>query len=88
MYISSHVLYLTSAILNSLWNIYNNKTQADTNHLNVIDAISWFYKGDNPDTSIILAEQELKLANTIPIQATNFFSNLVRYYHENIPVNS
>src|SRR4051812_45634194 len=48
--------------LDSLWTIYNNKTQADTNRLSAIHNIAWRYYRNNPDTAIILAEQELKFA--------------------------
>ena len=49
----------------SLWAVYNSKTQPDTNRLKAINTIAWSYSRNNPDTAIILAEQELKLANTI-----------------------
>ncbi|MHB8261673.1 MAG: hypothetical protein ACYDCN_07085 [Bacteroidia bacterium] len=52
--------------IDSLWKVYNNTAQADTNRLKAIHAIAWSYMSNNPDTAIILAEQELKLANTIP----------------------
>jgi len=48
--------------IDSLWTIYNNKTQADTNRLKAIQAIAWGYRSNKPDTAIILAEQELTLA--------------------------
>ncbi len=48
----------------SLWFVYNNKAKADTNRLEAIHAIANIYRDNNPDTAIILAEQELKLAQT------------------------
>ena len=39
----------------SLWAIYNNKAQADTNRLKAIHVIAWSYKSNNPDTAISLA---------------------------------
>jgi len=50
--------------LDSLWTVYNNKSQTDTNRLNAIHAIAKSYVGNSPDTAIILAEQELKFAQT------------------------
>jgi serine phosphatase RsbU (regulator of sigma subunit) len=50
--------------LDSLWKVFNNKNQTDTNRLEAINAISWSYIWNNPDTAIILANQELKLAQT------------------------
>src|SRR6185437_10141526 len=52
--------------LDSLWTVYNNKSEADTNRLKAIDAIAWSLRINNSDTAIILAEQELSLANVIP----------------------
>ena len=51
--------------LDSLWTIYKNKSQPDTNRLIAINIIAEAYKNNNPDTAIILAEEELKLANTL-----------------------
>ncbi|HWY34332.1 MAG TPA: tetratricopeptide repeat protein, partial [Nitrosopumilaceae archaeon] len=48
--------------MDSLWDVYNNKRQADTNRLKAIHDISRSFVGKNPDTVIILAGQELKLA--------------------------
>ena len=46
----------------SLWAVYNNKNQTDTNRLKAIFTIARGYVYNNPDTAIILAEQELGLA--------------------------
>jgi tetratricopeptide (TPR) repeat protein len=48
--------------LDSLWKVYNDKSQVDTNRLNALHSIAWFYSNNNPDTAIILADQEFKLA--------------------------
>ncbi|HXD94582.1 MAG TPA: tetratricopeptide repeat protein [Bacteroidia bacterium] len=48
--------------LDSLWRVYNDKSQADTNRLKAIDDIAWSYNNNNPDTAIVLANEELKLA--------------------------
>ena len=48
--------------LDSLWKVYNNTAQPDTNRVKAIDAIAWSYKSNKPDTAIILAKQELALA--------------------------
>ena len=46
----------------SLWTVFKNKTQADTSRLKAIDAIAWSYRFNKPDTGVILAHQELELA--------------------------
>src|ERR1035437_6562473 len=46
----------------SLLAVYNKKTQADTNRLKAIQVIAWNLRSNNPDTAIILAEQQLQLA--------------------------
>src|ERR1035437_5269455 len=48
--------------IDSLWAIYNNKTQPDTNRLKALQIIAWNLRNNNPDTAIILAEQEVQLA--------------------------
>jgi tetratricopeptide (TPR) repeat protein len=49
----------------SLFKVYNDKTQADTNRLNAMQVIASSLSGNNPDTAIMLAEQEVKLANSL-----------------------
>ncbi len=46
----------------SLWRVYNNTSQADTNRLKAIYDIAWSYIYNNPDTAIVLAEQQLQLS--------------------------
>jgi len=48
--------------IDSLWAIYKNKAEADTARLKATHAIANMYLYNNPDTCIIIAEQELKLA--------------------------
>lgn len=48
--------------LDSLWSIYNNKTQADTNRLKAIHKIAWDYLYINPDSTLVFANLELKLS--------------------------
>lgn len=48
--------------LDSLWKVFNNKALPDTNRLKAIDAIAWSYNGNNPDTTILLAEKQMKFA--------------------------
>ncbi|HXD93611.1 MAG TPA: sensor histidine kinase [Bacteroidia bacterium] len=48
--------------IDSLWTVYNNKEQPDTNRLLAIHIIASSYTSNNPDTAIILARQELALA--------------------------
>ncbi len=54
--------HLYAQNLDSLWKAYNNTTQPDTNRLKAIDDIAWSYNSNNPDTAIVLANEELKLA--------------------------
>jgi tetratricopeptide (TPR) repeat protein len=48
--------------LDSLTKIYNDKTQPDTNRLKARHKIANIYLYNNPDTAIVLAKQELALA--------------------------
>jgi two-component system NarL family sensor kinase len=51
--------------IDSLWTVYNNKEQPDTVRLLAIHIIASGYTNNNPDTAIILAQQELALAQAI-----------------------
>ena len=46
----------------SLWAIYRNTAEADTNRLKAINEIANLYRDNNPYTAIVLAQQELQLA--------------------------
>ena len=46
----------------SLWKVYDNNKQPDTNRLKAIHDIAWSYRNNKPDTAVLLAEQQLKLA--------------------------
>lgn len=46
----------------SLWKVFNNGTLPDTSRLKAIDNIAWSYIGNNPDTAVALAGQQLELA--------------------------
>ncbi len=46
----------------SLWKVYNNTSQSDTNRLKAIYDIAWAYLYVNPDSAILLAEKQLQLA--------------------------
>ncbi len=46
----------------SLWKLYTNTSQSDTNRLKAMYDIAWAYIYTNPDSAIILAEQQLQLA--------------------------
>ena len=50
--------------MDSLWKVYKNKTLTDTNRLNAINIIAFSFRNNKPDTAIIFAEEELKLAQT------------------------
>ena len=46
----------------SLWSVFKNETQPDTNRLKAIHSISRNYLNNNPDSAIILAQKELAFA--------------------------
>ncbi len=46
----------------SLWKVYLNTNKPDTDRLKAIDEISWSFRNNNPDTAIILAQQQIELA--------------------------
>ena len=50
----------------SLWAVYNTKSSSDTIRLKALDEMAVSYSFNNPDTAIVLAEQELNFAGTIP----------------------
>ena len=56
--------FAQNKMLDSLWSVYKNKNQADTNRFKSVDIIISNYIGNNPDTAIVLAEEELKLAQS------------------------
>src|ERR1700752_1765413 len=60
--------------IDSLWSVYNNKSLEDSARLNALHFIAWSYRGNKPDTAIILAEQELKLANTLSINKAKIWA--------------
>src|SRR5580704_7306519 len=60
--------------MDSLWSVYNNKNQVDTNRLKAIHAIAWDCRNNNPDTAIIIAEEELKLVATMSKNEDKAFS--------------
>src|SRR5213596_3522795 len=61
---STQCFFAQNKKLDSLWAVYNNKTEADSNRLKAIHAIIWSYIGNDPDTAMVLAEQQLDLAQT------------------------
>jgi two-component system NarL family sensor kinase len=50
--------------IDSLWAVYNNKNQPDTNRLRAMYFIAYGASDNNPDTSIMLAKQQVQLAQT------------------------
>lgn len=54
--------------IDSLWRVYKDKTQADTNRLRAIQAISFNLRNSNPDTAIILALQQLKTIGSFDVE--------------------
>ncbi len=51
--------------IDSLWSICNNQSQPDTSRLEALDIIVRTYQKQNPDTSIILAGQEILFAKKV-----------------------
>ena len=49
------------SVKDSLWEVYNNPTNTDTNRIKTLQRILWTYMSTKPDTSLILAKQELIL---------------------------
>ncbi len=62
LFTGEHLSFGQQQILDSLWEIVNNKTQVDTTRLKGLHEIVRTYIYSKPDTGIILAEQELSLA--------------------------
>ena len=72
--------------LDSLWGVWNDKTQPDTNRLNAINNIALSYRHDNPDTAIILAEKQLAFAQRLGLkkwQAKAYTTMGKIYGHQN-----
>ena len=61
LFISQHIY---AQNIDSLTKIYHNQNQSDTNRLKAIYDIAWTFIYDNPDTAIILGNQQLQLAQT------------------------
>ena len=56
---------LTNSIaqeIDSLWRVYQNESQPDTNRLSAIYDIAWGYVSSNPDTAIVIAKEQLLLS--------------------------
>ena len=58
-------MQISAQNIDSLWKVYKNKAQVDTNRLEALNIIAWSYNGNNPDTAIILAEEEIAFANAV-----------------------
>jgi tetratricopeptide (TPR) repeat protein len=57
-------LHIHAQNIDSLSKIYHDQNQSDTNRLKAIYDIAWTYIYTNPDTAIILGNQQLQLAQT------------------------
>ena len=66
LFFGGYIQESSSQNTDSLWKVYSNKTQADTNRLKAIQLIVRYYASNNPDTAIILAGLEMQLANELP----------------------
>ena len=62
---STCICFSQTKKIDSLWTVYKNTAEVDTNRLKAINIIAEAYKNNNPDTAIILAKEELILANTL-----------------------
>lgn len=51
--------------LDSLWSVKNSKTESDTNRIKVMADISWNYLYSSMDTALQIAEEALKLAESL-----------------------
>jgi len=71
----------------SLWGIYNDEKQLDTNRLNAIESIVRSYLERNADTAILYAEKQLALAQQTKqykYEANAFsFLGYVHYFEDN-----
>ena len=68
----SHFCY--SQNTDSLWKVYNDKTQADTCRINALQTIAMILVSNKPDTTIILAQEVLKMAANLLGRASKIFS--------------
>jgi two-component sensor histidine kinase len=68
----------------SLWLVYNNKAQADTNRLQALYTLANSYLDNNPYTSIVFAQLELQLAEkTNQLKYKGKALNLIGVLHKN-----
>src|ERR1700757_4757646 len=62
----SIITFAQNKKLDSLWTVYKDKTQHDTVRFKAIHAAANMLVFNNPDTSLILIEQELNFAKSMP----------------------
>ncbi|MFL5753249.1 MAG: tetratricopeptide repeat protein [Bacteroidia bacterium] len=55
-------LHCSSQNTDSLWTVYSDQSQADTNRLSAICDLAWKYVGNKPDSAIVLADLQYQLA--------------------------
>ena len=60
--------------IDSLWKVYNNKNQTDSNRLTAIHTIAWSLRSNDPDTAIIWAKQEIQFITGIPAEKRKFWT--------------
>src|ERR1700752_4525768 len=60
--------------LDSLWKVYNDKSQVVTNRIDALRIMAKGFMYNKPDSSIKLCELELKLARTLPPEIINKYS--------------
>ncbi len=64
--LTAQYCYAQNKKYDSLWVVYNNKALPDISRLRAINTIAYSFRKTNSDTAIILAESELRLANSLP----------------------
>ena len=55
----------------SLWNVYKDKSQVDSNRIKALNAIGSSFEGNNPDSAILLAGIELEFVKKFPKEKQN-----------------
>src|ERR1700747_1485212 len=50
----------------SLWKVYKDKTQADASRIKALQELAMSYVSNKPDTTLVLAEEALQLADKLP----------------------
>ena len=73
---------LRSQNVDSLWKVYHNKIQVDTNRLKALDAIINIYRDNNPDTTILLAKQAIGFANEVGLDDDSYYDAFLLIFEQ------